>query len=121
MLTSKFQIWSFKKILNEIIKIKNDDVKNWIIINWMIIIKVNKSKVIQKQQFIDDFNELKWKKILLTLIEKKVTDYTIKIEINVKIEKFTCKRSAEIVSDDFDADERSHQKHIYINQLLNWA
>jgi len=33
MLTSKFQIWSFKEILNEIIKIKDDDVKSWIITN----------------------------------------------------------------------------------------
>ncbi len=33
MLTLKFQIWSFKEILNEIIKIKDDDVKSWIITN----------------------------------------------------------------------------------------
>ncbi len=33
MLTSKFQIWSFKKILNEIIKIKDDDIKSWFITN----------------------------------------------------------------------------------------
>ncbi len=97
MLTLKFQIWSFEEILNEIIKIKNDDIKNWIMTNWIIIIKVNKSKAIWKQQFINDFNELEWKKILLALTEKKVTNYTIKIEINVKIEKFTCKRFVEIV------------------------
>ena len=114
----KFQIWSFKKILNEIIKIKNDDVKNWIITNQMIIIKVNKSKVIWKQQFINDFNELKWKKILLTLTEKKATDYTIKIKINMKIEKFTCKKFAETVSENIDVDE-SHQRCTCINQLLN--
>ncbi len=65
MLILKFQIWSFKKILNETIKIKDDDVKSWIITNQMIIIKVNRSKVIWKQQFINDFNELKWEKILL--------------------------------------------------------
>ncbi len=87
MLTLKFQIWSFKEILNETIKIKDDDVKNWIITNWMIIIKANRSKVIWKQQFINDFNELEWKKILLALTEEKVTDYTIKIKINAKIEK----------------------------------
>ncbi len=58
MLTLKFQIRSFKKILNKIINIKDDDVKNWIIINWIIIIKANKSRIIQKQQFINDFNEL---------------------------------------------------------------
>ncbi len=33
MLTLKFQIWNFKEILNEIIKIKDDDVKSWIITN----------------------------------------------------------------------------------------
>ncbi len=121
MLILKFQIWNFKEILNETIKIKDDDVKSWIITNWMIIIKVNRSKVIWKQQFIDDFNELKWEKILLALIEKKVTDYTIKIEINAKIEKFTHKKSAEIVSEDSDIDERSRQRCICINQLLNWA
>ncbi len=121
MLTLKFQIWSFEEILNEIIKIKNDDIKNWIITNWIIIIKVNKSKVIWKQQFIDDFNELEWKKILLALTEKKVTNYTIKIEINVKIEKFTCKRFVEIVSENSDINEKFHQRHTCINQLLNWA
>ncbi len=120
MLTLKFQIWNFEKILNETIKIKNDDVKSWIIINWMIIIKVNRSKVTWKQQFIDDFSELKWKKILLTLTEKKVIDYTIKIKINMKIEKFTCKKFAEIVSEDFEADE-SRQRRICINNFLNWA
>ncbi len=78
MLTLKFQIWSFKEILNETIKIKDDDVKNWIITNWIIIIKANRSKVTWKQQFINDFNELEWKKILLTLTEEKITDYTIK-------------------------------------------
>ena len=87
----------------------------------MIIIKANRSKVIWKQQFIDDFNELEWKKILLALTEKKVTDYTIKIKINMKIEKSTCKRFAEIVSDDFDVDEKSRQRCTCINQLLNWA
>ncbi len=121
MLTLKFQIWSFKKILNETIKIKDDDVKSWIITNWMIIIKVNRSKVIWKQQFIDDFNELEWKKILLALTEKKATDYTIKIEINVKIEKSICKKSAEIVSENSDVDERFCQRCICIDQLLNWA
>ncbi len=121
MLTLKFQIWSFKEILNEIIKIKDDDVKNWIITNWMIIIKANKSKVTWKQQFIDDFNELKWEKILLTLTEKKATDYTIKIEINMKIKKSTHKRFAEIVSEDFNIDERSCQRCTCIDQLLNWA
>ncbi len=79
----------------------------------MIIIKVNKLKVIWKQQFIDDFNKLKWKKILLILIEKKTTNYTIKIEINVKIEKFTHKRSAEIVSEDSDIDEKSQKMHLH--------
>ncbi len=49
MLTLKFQIWNFKKILNKIIKIKDDDVKSWIITNWMIIIKTNKLRVIWKQ------------------------------------------------------------------------
>ncbi len=121
MLTLKFQIWSFKEILNEIIKIKDDDVKSWIITNQMIIIKVNKSKVTWKQQFIDDFSELEWKKILLTLTEKKVTDYTIKIKINVKIKKFTCKKYAEIVSEDSDVNEKSHQRCTCINQLLNQA
>jgi len=121
MLTSKFQIWSFEEILNETIKIKNDDVKSWIIINWMIIIKANRSKVTWKQQFINDFNELEWKKILLALTEEKTTDYIIKIEINVKIEKSTCKRFAEIVSKDSDVDERSCQRYICIDQLLNQA
>ncbi len=121
MLTLKFQIWSFKKILNEIIKIKDDDIKSWIITNWMIIIKVNKSKVTWKQQFINDFSELEWKKILLTLTEKKATDYTIKIKINVKIEKFTHKRSAEIISEDSDVNERSCQRCTCIDQFLNWA
>ncbi len=121
MLTSKFQIWSFKEILNETIKIKNDDVKSWFITNWMIIIKANRSKVIQKQQSIDDFSELEWEKILLALTEKKTTDYTIKIEINAKIEKSTHKRSAEIVSEDSDADERSRQRRTCIDQLLNRA
>ncbi len=121
MLTLKFQIWSFKKILDETIKIKDDDVKSWIITNWMIVIKANKSKVIQKQQFINDFNELEWNKILLALTEKKAIDYTIKIEINAKIEKFTRKRSAEIVSEDSDADERFRQRCTCINQLLNWV
>ena len=121
MLTLKFQIWSFKEILNETIKIKDDDVKNWIITNWIIIIKANRSKVTWKQQFINDFNELEWKKILLTLTEEKITDYTIKIKINAKIEKSTCKRFAEIVSKDSDVDERSHQRCICINQLLNWV
>ncbi len=87
----------------------------------MIIIKVNRSKVIWKQQFIDDFNELEWKKILLALTEKKATDYTIKIEINVKIEKSICKKSAEIVSENSDVDERFCQRCICIDQLLNWA
>ncbi len=87
----------------------------------MIIIKANKLKVIWKQQFIDDFNKLKWKKILLTLTEKRVTDYIIKIKINVKIEKSTCKRFAEIVFKDSDIDEKSCQRCIYINQLLNQA
>ncbi len=100
MLTSKFQIWSFEEILDETIKIKDDDVKGWIITNRMIVIKANRSKVTRKQQSIDDFSELEWKKILLALTEKKATDYTIKIEINVKAEKSTCKRSAEIVSED---------------------
>ncbi len=121
MLTSKFQIWSFEKILNETIKIKDDDVKSWIITNQMIIIKANKSKVTWKQQSIDDFSELEWKKILLALIEKKATDYTIKIEINVKAEKSTRKRSAEIVSEDSDIDEKSRQRRTCIDQLLNWA
>jgi len=121
MLTLKFQIWSFKEILNETIKIKDDDIKSWIITNWMIIIKANKSKVIWKQQFIDDFNELEWEKILLALTEEKVTDYTIKIEINAKIEKFTCKRSVEIVSEDSDVDERFCQRCTCIDQLLNWT
>jgi len=121
MLTSKFQIWSFEEILNETIKIKNDDIKNWIITNWMIIIKANKSKVTWKQQFINDFSELEWKKILLTLIKKKATDYTIKIKINAKTEKSTCKRSAEIVSEDSDVDEKSHQRCTCIDQLLNRA
>jgi len=58
---------------------------------------------------------------LLTLTEKKVTDYTIKIEINAKIEKSTHKRFAEIVSDDSDADEKSRQRRTCINQLLNQA
>jgi len=58
---------------------------------------------------------------LLTLTEKKATDYTIKIKINMKIEKFTHKRFAEIVSEDSDVDERSRQRCIYINQLLNQA
>ncbi len=86
----------------------------------MIIIKVNKSRVIWKQQFIDDFNELEWNKILLTLTEKKATDYTIKIEINVKIEKSTCKKSVEIVFEDSEADE-SRQRCTCINHLLNRA
>jgi len=50
---------------------------------------------------------------LLILIEKKTTNYTIKIEINVKIEKFTHKRSAEIVSEDFDIDEKSQKMHLH--------
>ena len=119
MLTSKFQIWSFEEILNEIIKLKDNDIKSWIITNWMIIIKVNRSKVIWKQQSIDDFNELEWEKILLALTEKRATDYTIKIEINAKIEKFICKKSAEIVSEDSDVDEKSRQRCICIDQLLN--
>ncbi len=120
MLTSKFQIWSFEEILNETIKIKDDDVKSWIITNQMIIIKANRSKVTWKQQFIDDFSELEWKKILLALTEKRATDYTIKIEINVKTEKSTRKRSAEIVSEDFEADE-SRQRCTCIDNLLNRA
>jgi len=56
---------------------------------------------------------------LLTLTEKKATDYTIKIKINMKIEKFTYKRFAEIVSEDSDVNEKSCQRCIYINQLLN--
>jgi len=53
------------------------------------------------------------------LIEKKATDYTIKIEINVKAEKSTRKRSAEIVSEDSDIDEKSRQRRTCIDQLLN--
>ncbi len=87
----------------------------------MIIIKANKSRITWKQQFIDDFNELKWDKILLALTEKRATDYTIKIEINVKIEKSTCKIFAEIVSENSDADERSRQRCTCIDQLLNRA
>ena len=120
MLTLKFQIWSFEEILNETIKIKDNDVKSWIIINQMIIIKVNKSKVIWKQQFIDDFSELKWEKILLALTEKKATDYTIKIEINMKTEKSTRKRFTEIVFEDSEIDE-SHQRCTCIDNFLNWT
>ena len=87
----------------------------------MIIIKVNKLKVTWKQQFINNFSELEWKKILLTLTEKKVTDYTIKIKINAKIKKFTCKKSAEIVFEDSDVNEKSRQRCICIDQLLNQA
>ena len=57
---------------------------------------------------------------MLALIEKKVIDYTIKIEINAKIEKFTCKRFAEIVSENSEVDE-SRQRYIYIDHLLNWV
>jgi len=55
---------------------------------------------------------------LLTLTEKKATDYTIKIKINVKIEKFTHKRFAEIDFENFEVDE-FHQRCICINYLLN--
>jgi len=54
------------------------------------------------------------------LTEKKATDYTIKIEINVKIEKSTCKKSVEIVFEDSEADE-SRQRCTCINHLLNRA
>ena len=121
MLTSKFQIWSFKEILNETIRINDDDVKSWIITNRMIVIKANRSKVTWKQQSINDFSELEWDKILLALTEKRATDYTIKIKINAKTEKFTRKRSAEIVSEDSDADERFRQRCTCIDQLLNRA
>jgi len=114
-----FKCW-LEEILNEIIKIKDDDVKNWIIINWMIIIKVNKSRIIWKQQFINDFNELKWDKILLALTEKKITDYTIKIEINAKIEKLIHKKSVEIIFKDSETDEYC-QRCTCINHFLNQA
>jgi len=39
----------------------------------------------------------------------------------MKIEKFTYKRFAEIVSEDSDVNEKSCQRCIYINQLLNQA
>ncbi len=121
MLTSKFQIWSFEEILDETIRINDDDVKSWIITNRMIVIKANRSKVIRKQQSIDDFSELEWDKVLLALTEKKATDYTIKIEVNAKAEKPTRKRPAEVVSEDSDADERSRQRRTRIDQLLNRA
>jgi len=57
---------------------------------------------------------------LLALTEKRATDYTIKIEINVKTEKSIHKRFAEIVSEDFEVDE-SCQRRTCIDNLLNRA
>lgn len=56
-------------------------------------------RLLEKQQSIDDFSEVEWEKVLISLAEEAATEYTIKTEIwsETSKGKHTRKRPPEVL------------------------
>ena len=75
--SSFFNIWDFEQLLKNAISKKDDHNKKWKITHQMISIQTSRSKIIWKLQFIDDFIEAEWNKMLEIIALKIVIKYDV--------------------------------------------
>jgi len=115
--SSFFNIWDFEQLLKNAISKKDDHNKRWEITHWMINVRASRSKITWKLQFIDDFIEAEWNKMLEIIALKTVIEYDVRIELQIKFlkKKSSLKQFLNVLS--FDSLKSSSLKATRITRI----
>lgn len=86
-----------------------------------MIVRASRSKVTRKLQFIDDFIEAKWNKVLKIIASEIVIKYDVRIKLQVEFlkEKSFLKRFSNVLSSDSLKFSSLKARITRINKLLN--